>query len=348
MPRGCGEIPEPPLPRHQALGLWRSLRPRPCSWALASLPREPLATSDVPPPGSRRPCPLPAVGLSAGAHLGAGSGGQSGSRRRWALGPNPARVPGRGRAISREQPQGLRGQGHRQAAHCTAISSPIKSGRRGLCWGSVEAVYAEARAQGVHTSTRPRTQVRGLTLPFPALPVARPGGWVHRPGCPGACPPLGPRGPSPGAAGGTDTEAGFGRRAPRNHAAPAGAFLATGSGPAPATAPAGKARLGQQPPQPGTKQPAGRRKVGSAPTDGATSFVPGQGGSWPVRPAVRPDHPAETGPGRGEHRPTGRRRRSGLPQTSHTEAGGAEGEQVLFCPKKVTRRLRARPPAASC
>lgn len=98
-----------------------------------------------PPPGSRRPCSLtwpcprlPAPGplrasalvptwaLGVGASLAAGGAGP------WvpALHVCPAGAgPSPGNSLGSE------GLGHRQAAHRTATASPIKSRRRGVCWG---------------------------------------------------------------------------------------------------------------------------------------------------------------------------------------------------------------------
>lgn len=146
-----------------------------------------LLSPEIPPPGSRRPCsltwpcPCPRWASLLVPTWVREQRGQSGSTRKAGPGSqprlSPARTPGRGRGIPREESQDLRG--HRQAAGCTL------HGRQGgvacagaaarPCVRSSPAVRAQDRAQDVHTSACPGHQSRARpTLPFPALPVARP------------------------------------------------------------------------------------------------------------------------------------------------------------------------------
>lgn len=252
-----------------------------------------LLSPEIPPPGSRRPCsltwpcPCPRWASLLVPTWVREQRGQSGSTRKAGPGSqprlSPARTPGRGRGIPREESQDLRG--HRQAARCTAVREAwrVLGQRRGRVCGAAQQCGPRT---GHRTYTHPRAQDTspGLVPPFPSQLCPWPGLWVPR-SLPAplsrACPPApeAPAGPITWSSWRDSlAEAGLGRRAPES-CSTCGAFLPPPPPPplCTGTGLAGNARLGQhQAPAAGGGGVGG----GSRPQM-VQKLRSGQGGSWP-------------------------------------------------------------------
>lgn len=337
MRRGCREMAQShpsPHPGRVGPGPLALTEATSLLLALSSLPREPQSCY---PPKSHpqahagpapSPGPAPAPG---GASLLAPTWvreqrGQSGSTRKAGPGSqprlSPARTPGRGRGIPREELQGLRG--HRQAAGCTLHGRQgggrVLGQRRGHVRGAAQQCGAQDGAQDVHTSTRPGHQSRARpALPFPALPVARPLdapeparplGRAYPP-APGS--PAGPIAWS--SRGGQPRRGRLGAEGASESCSTCGAFLRL---PPPRSAPGQAQRV--------TEEGRGARTHRWCKSFVRAKEAPGPDAALWTRGhrAGATTGPAGGGGGGGgagaSHKPATR------------EAGGAEGEQVLFFP----------------